>query len=492
MARFADQKEKILFYLADKRDFVTADELANYINISTISVYRLIKKINQQDEIIYSERGRGYQLNRDENQSDTSSNYLKSNFKDKDQRRYEIIQKLLLKAPAKIRIEELYNQYFISMSSIAADIKFITQFLNEYHIFLHHDKQVLFAEGKESDIRHILNRLWLEQNEFDLSQKAFEISGEIINKYDARFIISQMQWIEKNLQAELMYPYNESIFSHLYILLNRVRLAGSTIENLELTQDIRIIMDHQPDIKFVSNHVIKSISQYLNVKLPDVEAYYLFQYIISSRIESETNQIANMSSNVSAITGEIIRAMKSTLPKSVDLDMLFSKVIRHIEPMLHRIENDIQNHNRLLTQIQLAYPDIFYDLKRVVNRILNNHGYNGVSDDEIGFITLYFAQTVEQKRDDVNAIIVCTTGIGTSELLRVKVEKNFSNINVIDVVASNDIKGVINNPAQKVDLIISTVLPTEEVDVPVLPVSAMFTLDDKVRLEHALEDIQRG
>lgn len=59
------RKQALLYTLSNHRDFVTADELSGVLDISTKSIYRLIKQINDESRdgvLISSEKGRGFKL----------------------------------------------------------------------------------------------------------------------------------------------------------------------------------------------------------------------------------------------------------------------------------------------------------------------------------------------------------------------------------------------------------------------------------------------
>ncbi|MBF5067331.1 transcription antiterminator, partial [Salmonella enterica subsp. enterica serovar Istanbul] len=56
-----------------------------------------------------------------------------------------------------------------------------------------------------------------------------------------------------------------------------------------------------------------------------------------------------------------------------------------------------------------------------------------IKADEIGFITLYFARMLETQQLPIQTLIMCMTGIGTSELLKAKIIKKFPDLNIVDV-----------------------------------------------------------
>jgi activator of the mannose operon (transcriptional antiterminator) len=86
---------------------------------------------------------------------------------------------------------------------------------------------------------------------------------------------------------------------------------------------------------------------------------------------------------------------------------------------------------------------------------------------------------------------MCTTGIGTSELLRAKVAKKFPELEIIDVIASRNAKNFKDKYAD-IELILSTIAISEEIAIDYLLVSAMFTIDDQKRVQGKIEEIYYG
>ena len=60
-----NREQRLLLLLTKRHDYITSDELAEYLGTSQKTIYRLIKKINEThgEGLIQSEKGRGYKLN---------------------------------------------------------------------------------------------------------------------------------------------------------------------------------------------------------------------------------------------------------------------------------------------------------------------------------------------------------------------------------------------------------------------------------------------
>ena len=132
--------------------------------------------------------------------------------------------------------------------------------------------------------------------------------------------------------------------------------------------------------------------------------------------------------------------------------------------------------------------DLFNVVKSASASVFPSYGLSIPDDNEIGYLTLYFAQAIESQSKRINVVIMCATGIGTSELLKIKIEKIFPNFNIVAVTSNNDLSVNKNN----VDLIISTVKVSDKIKGPSVIVSALFTQRDQNLVERAVDKIGRS
>src|SRR5699024_4959904 len=137
-------------------------------------------------------------------------------------------------------------------------------------------------------------------------------------------------------------------------------------------------------------------------------------------------------------------------------------------------------------QIKLEYELVFKNVKVVSKELSEKYGYPLINDSENGFLALYFAQAIEGVQNKINTIIMCTSGIGTSELLKIKISKKFPELKLLNVISTHDISDALKK-FPETELIITTVQPIESVKIPLLMVSALFTIEDQQRVGNMIE-----
>lgn len=491
-----NREQNLLLFLSKNQGYVTSKDLVDVLNVSQKTVYRLIKKINDEyadNPLIKSERGRGYKLDYEK-----YINYQKSNnnYKEKDfspnERRKRIMEELLLSSPNPINIYHLFSNYYVGESVIFNDEQIMGEELKKYNLVLERKNRTLAILGEEANIRKAIKDIIEIFNIIDIDD--LKRNEELnFNKYDVLFILGQLRNIENDLDITIPYPYNVNIFSHLYILLSRSRKVPSLHFTDKISNEEMENMKRDYILYPVAKEVVTSIEKYLNSSLPDIEVYFLYQYLVSSRIQGSLAKVSTFSSEVIEVTKAYIKGMSINLGIEIESQSIFIDLANHIKPMLNRLEYKIRIKNSLLSQIKATYEEVFLGVANVSEFVSEKFNLPTINDDENGFITLYFAKVIVtgQHQRPIKTLIMCTTGIGTSELLKAKVSKKFPELEIVNVVASQDMQ-MLKEQYPDAELILSTVHIKDKVPIHYLLVSAMFTIDDQKRLQRKIEEIYHG
>ncbi|CAC97472.1 TPA: BglG family transcription antiterminator [Listeria innocua] len=469
-----------------KNDFLTANQLALMLEVSSKTIYRKIKNINSatdEKEIIISEKGRGYKLNYKayiQAKLETTSDifgYTPS------ERREKILLQVLFKSPKYLNIAKLYEGYYVGYNSIKNDFALLNQSIEKYHLALEKKQKEIRVVGTEENIRIAINEVI---NNLDLSSyDDLKTEYSNLNNADVQFIVRQMEIIENKLMISIPYPYDINIFSHLYILINRFRQGE--VEDFDETNETYLVTNEK--LHTIAVEAIESIEQYLKMKLPKRETFNFLQYLISSRFNHEIELI---SSNVLPIVEEMtdfyINQVASKIDMPINKKQLKIELLSHMKPMVNRMNHQINIKNNLLSDIKLEYGQLFDIIKETARDVAETFRLNTISDDEVGYITIYFAKHIEESPLVKRIIIMCSSGIGTSELLKVKVQKAFPDVEIVDVLSSTRFKNSLQD-YQNIDFILTTINAESTKEIPSLLVSAMFTEKDKMMVKKLMESL---
>ncbi|EQC2294308.1 TPA: BglG family transcription antiterminator [Listeria innocua] len=469
-----------------KNDFLTANQLALMLEVSSKTIYRKIKNINSatdEKEIIISEKGRGYKLNYKayiQAKLETTSDifgYTPS------ERREKILLQVLFKSPKYLNIAKLYEGYYVGYNSIKNDFTLLNQSIEKYHLALEKKQKEIRVVGTEENIRIAINEVI---NNLDLSSyDDLKTEYSNLNNADVQFIVRQMEIIENKLMISIPYPYDINIFSHLYILINRFRQGE--VEDFDETNETYLVTNEK--LHTIAVEAIESIEQYLKMKLPKRETFNFLQYLISSRFNHEIELI---SSNVLPIVEEMtdfyINQVAAKIDMPINKKQLKIELLSHMKPMVNRMNHQINIKNNLLSDIKLEYGQLFEIIKETARDVAETFRLNTISDDEVGYITIYFAKHIEESPLVKRIIIMCSSGIGTSELLKVKVQKAFPDVEIVDVLSSTRFKNSLQD-YQNIDFILTTINAESTKEIPSLLVSAMFTEKDKMMVKKLMESL---
>nr|WP_239094458.1 PRD domain-containing protein [Bacillus sp. B15-48] len=486
----------MLLFLSKNQGYVTSKDLLEVLNVSQKTVYRLINKINNEyvdGPLIISERGRGYKLDYEKfiHYQKSINNYKEKQFSP-NERRKRIMEELLLASPKAINIYHLFSHYHVGDSVVFNDEQLMSEELKNYNLVLERKNRTLAILGEEVNIRKAIKDIIEIFHTIDIDdlKKNPELN---FNKYDVLFILDQLRKMEKDFDITIPYPYNVNIFSHLYILLSRSRKVPSLLVTDKISNEEMENMKRDSILYPIAKVIVTNIEKYLNSSLPDIEIYFLYQYLVSSRMQGSLAITSTFSSKVIEVTKAYIEGMRISLGIDLDSQSIFMDLANHIKPMLNRLEHKIRIKNSLLSQIKVTYEEVFLGVTNVSESVSEKFNLPAINDDENGFITLYFAKAIEtgQHQRPIKTLIMCTTGIGTSELLKAKVSKKFPELEIVDVVASRNTQ-MLKEKYADAELILSTVHMKEEVPIPFLLVSAMFTMDDQKRLQGKIEEIYHG
>ena len=482
-----DNEDNIINFLLNSNSFVTAKEIANQFLMSTKTVYRTIKHLNSltpSGELINSKKGRGFKINYDNYLKEMNYQQDSNTFTAKD-RQQATLTKLLMIAPRSLKLSSLFSQYYLSETNINEDLKSIRSQLASYSLNLVRKNHQLKITGSETNIRHALQDILIKQN---VSNTSLSKKGGL-NFYSLQFCIKQLNFINEKLDSEITYPYHVNIISHIYILITRYQthaVAKSVLTKLN-SYDQMIIKENK-QLYSIAAEVIKHIENYLDMALEPNEIYFLLQYLISSRLDvmDKIENSAFQSNLVQKVTNFYISNVVAKLNLGTINNDFKADLANHIRPMINRLYNKISLNNALLPEIKRVYLKLFKVIEHTSDKLTKELGLPPISADESGFITIYFARYLEQNRQYIRALVVCTTGVATAQLIKVKIQSYFNNIIVVADAASSNVQQQIHKYAP-IELIISTIPLNNTFEIPVVVVGALLTNQDKKRIEDSIK-----
>lgn len=515
--KITSRQKEIIHMMAENHSNkpITISQIANRLDISTRTVLRDMSSIeywlDQNDFQFIKKPGIGLMLN----ESLENKKYIIELLQEeKIEREYSKKErKLLILSKLLTSKEPIKSYYFIKTLKISEgtlnnDFIDVSDWLENFSIdLIRKPGSGCYLEGNEKDFRnayiHLIYESYEEEEILNLvrnvgknikSNSTIEFNSEerLLNLIDKSII----KKVEKTLTHE-MKALDMNLSDSAYIgLVVHISLAIQRIKN-----DEKIIMN--PDIlnelkeleQFsMAEKIGLAIAKELEIDMPMDEIGYITMHIKGSklRLSNKNNHFELDDVELMSITKKLIKLGEMEFGVSLTNDeRLLKDLMNHLGPSICRVKMNMMIRNPILEQIKLEYFEIYKSVEKIVEFIKDRIDITHIPESEIGYIAMHFASAIERNlliETNINVVISCPTGIGTSRFLQTKIEKKYPNITVLETISSLNIDENYLK-TKHVDLIISTVELSTDIDY--ISISPFLNYDDEKIIKKSIMKIAR-
>lgn len=457
----------IRLILNNSNDYLSANEIANYLNVSNRTVRSDIKYINSElvKELIVSVKGRGYKMNRTLYSVEQLAEIVTA-YTNKES---EILLKIgyqLLMHQQPMTVDQLENDFGLTRSEVNDYLKRIQSWCTSFDINVNISKKKgITVNGNEMNIRNAI--LHLNQ----LSTKHQTVEQFILNEIPEAHIQMIFQIIKNNLSD---YQIQTSDIRIRQLLIHLIIIFKRNNDN-----DSSWVVDEESQI--IAQHCIDEINRKLAYGLSD-ETAKLFSFFISYYFNKYDLGLEKV------FVKSYIDRMIYQMEKSVGVNFTKDKALRdnvysHFSRTYLRIAKNVYINNPLTEDIKKHYPFVFNTLYETVNHLSKDAKINLV-EDEIAFLALHFQSSIDRnEKNRFNIVITCYYGLGISSLLEAKIANLDDRIHVIDTLK---LENVSQYDFSGVDALITTHF-IDKFQVPdtlqVMEVSPLFSNEDANKIQ---------
>lgn len=391
---------------------------------------------------------------------------------------YQIVTFLLQNINKSVRMIDIAHSLHMSESAIQKKLIALKPVLAGFRVTVEAIQgKGIFISGSEEHIRKLYAKLLFKNH-----QTQVPVLSETVQLKDKIFSLLKVNpepifLAIRSCEEELGYSFTDESFQslaiHIAVALKRIYQGKGVDETLYEPVD-----ESKAEYKAALNLALQ-IEQGYDVQFGEGEIYYLFLHILSTKISKSEHVELNLDrieNRILHIAREIVKQVEGIKKISVSKKYL-DNLILHLRPTVNRLEYDVILENPLLENIKFEYPEA-YGIAWMCNSIFAKYLNKSLSDDEAAYIALHIQAMIESARIALKAIIVCSSGIGISQLLSTQIEQQF---NRIDVIAVESIKDYMKNPRiDEADVIISTFSFKSEL--PLLIVSPILSSADIQRI----------
>ena len=460
------------------------------LNVSKRTVYREIASIEASlakfQLQINKPRGEGYRLIGDPFQIDA----LKQKIYQVSPNNFDMVQRqhalaiTLLQADDAITMEALAYDFEVSVGTINADLSMIDESLEDFSLRIERQKtRGIYVHGGEKERRQILSSLLYGNiNEYDFFQYLHQLSLDetaVSEDFFLKVIRPESLLLARHAILEESHNLFESVTDNQ---LQQIMII------LALSID-RLLKGHVIDVAIgarrISTDIIKLSHQilgYIEVQLKQAinmnERHFFALQLEGLNYKAPQNIfIESFDAEISYQIKEFIRITSQQTGFDFRKDeTLYVDLMAHMKAAIKRPLSLVQKiDNPLLQKILDEYQHIYEGVKVARQEIFEDKKF---SREEMAYIVIHFASSLERNPSsrNITALVLCSSGIGTSKILESRIGKYLPEINVIDV---SKISQMDNIQFEQYDLILSTIfLPGFQHSYRVI---SPLLLDDEVK-----------
>lgn len=386
----------------------------------------------------------------------------------KPEERLKVFLKILLYQEGFITLNAVADRMDVSRNTVLGDLDKLRRAIKGKNFCIAaNSRRGIRLEGEEEALREYALAGYLEDTSVSCIREAEEYDKySFSNRYfrtreyaETRVLYDAARSVEVALRLKLTAPSFLLTLASLELTVDRVRLGHPTeISQLKLES---IMGSEEFKAVYRMGQALKSR---LGVHLPLEELGQLTGRVMGGSIMRSAlpEDMENMA-EIQVIVCNLIHAVGQELDIDFSQDItLYDDLVYHIRPAIYRMKNAIPQKNVLLDQIKGDYPTIFAAVRRNVDT-LERLASAAISEDEMGYITVHFAAMIEKQRRSGRrrpvAIIVCDSGIGTSNLLSTRLASLYE-VKVARTVAYHELEQAMREV--RADYILTTIdLPTD-------------------------------
>ncbi|OMF08908.1 transcriptional antiterminator [Paenibacillus amylolyticus] len=497
------RQREIVEFLLEHPHEVTAGEIAVEVKVSTRTVHRELQMIEQWLEPLGMklEKKSGTGIRIDAGSDDLA--VLRQQLEGKEyveftpEERKLFMLCILLDEPEPVKLLALASDLKVTVSTVTTDLDDLEARIRQAGLKLVRRRGYgVKINGSETIHRTAIAALALEfLDESDLFGRQPEQGGSIVNQKLLDMIghgdvltvenalwQPDIEWLENIPERQYM-----KLLIQLSVAVVRIR-KGFGIGRMSPREKTGDNVAEQDDMKvppYMASRLCGVLSTQLGLTFSEDEQAYFHRLLVETEQRIHSSRLLPIDDLILLDrVHSLIDQMQARTHYAFHEDRLLREgLLGHMEPVMERIEGQQMIRNPLLQQIRKDYDLLFEDVKKSVHQAWPG---TDVPDEEIGFLVMHFGASIERLRAlkrEIRAIIVCTSGIGSSRMLSSRLSKEIPEIRIMDSVSWYEAARI---PTDQYDLVLSTVdLPMDEHQY--YKVSPLLTAEESERLRHFIK-----
>ncbi|MCY9135694.1 BglG family transcription antiterminator [Bacillus atrophaeus] len=469
------REQKLMKHLLSQSRYVTVNEMAEAMQVSTRTIHRELKSIKpimqRYNLTLDKQPGKGLKMvgsMEDKQKLLTDLSHEQHEYS-ADERKLLILCSLL-ESQEPIKLYTLAKDLQVTNATVSYDLDELEEWISPFGLTLIRKRGYgIQLMGPEDAKRKIVGNLIVNRLDIQMFLEAVElnIKGKTDTSEKMFGVVSKgellkMERVLFRLKEKTAYALSDSSYIalvvHLTFAMERIQLGETISMEAEELHKLKNTKEYSSALEIAGE-----LEKAFGVTIPEAEVGYITIHLRSANRKYETEykaqeielEIALQTKRLIAFISEKIR-MDLTENRS-----LYEGLIAHLEPAMNRIKEGMGIYNPMKEQIKRDYFLLYMAIEEGMEKSFPDMTF---SDDEIAYLVLHFGSALEIKKEEakIKALIVCSSGIGSSKMLASRLKKELPEIQSFDMSSLIELK---DRDIGAYDMIVSTVpIPYENID----------------------------
>ncbi|MFJ5794278.1 BglG family transcription antiterminator [Bacillus atrophaeus] len=469
------REQKLMKHLLSQSRYVTVNEMAEAMQVSTRTIHRELKSIKpimqRYNLTLDKQPGKGLKMvgsMEDKQKLLTDLSHEQHEYS-ADERKLLILCSLL-ESQEPIKLYTLAKDLQVTNATVSYDLDELEEWISPFGLTLIRKRGFgIQLMGPEDAKRKIVGNLIVNRLDIQMFLEAVElnIKGKTDTSEKMFGVVSKgellkMERVLFRLKEKTAYALSDSSYIalvvHLTFAMERIQLGETISMEAEELHTLKNTKEYS-----LALEIAGELEKAFGVTIPEAEVGYITIHLRSANRKYETEykaqeielEIALQTKRLIAFISEKIR-MDLTENRS-----LYEGLIAHLEPAMNRIKEGMGIYNPMKEQIKRDYFLLYMAIEEGMEKSFPDMTF---SDDEIAYLVLHFGSALEIKKEEakIKALIVCSSGIGSSKMLASRLKKELPEIQSFDMSSLIELK---DRDIGAYDMIVSTVpIPYENID----------------------------
>ncbi len=347
----------------------------------------------------------------------------------------------------------------------------------------------LSIEGTEGNKRKALARLSELTSNQELTK---QFIARQFSAHEIEIVTTELKILQRRHSLFFTDQSFEGLLVHTLFMIKRVKL-NQPIAMYE-TKEFRL--HDKKEYKWTIDF-LKKLESFFAIRFPEDEILYLALHILGGKFRYrqsvslvEEDDFTENNIILTDLMNYLVEHMSDLHAIDFAKDhALIDGLKVHLYTTLNRLNYGLVVTNPMLKEIKNMYPYMFNTVISALDEVSKRLPLQ-IPEEEAAYLTLHFQASVERYEKNKGilkkAVVVCHMGIGMSQLLRTKIDRNFPSIDIQDCISKDDLKAYLSR--HEVDFVISTI-KLQEMDIPHIVVSPLLEAVEENKLKDFIKQL---